>query len=97
MDARLHSIEPADQDTCGWAFEIAKFQNWASRIDVASRNGVLWIKGDPGPGKPTLTKQIWLRLRDSYEDSLLVTFSFYSRSKNLLEKSPSIMLGSVLY
>jgi ankyrin repeat protein len=97
IDARLHSIEQADKDTCRWIFESTQFRNWESRVDMASHNGVLWIKGKPGAGKSTLMKQIWLHLRKESGDSLLAAFFFHGRGKNALEKSPLGMLRSVLY
>lgn len=97
IDARLHSIEQADKDTCRWIFESTQFRNWESRVDMTSHNGVLWIKGKPGAGKSTLMKQIWLHLRKESGDSLLAAFFFHGRGKNALEKSPLGMLRSVLY
>jgi hypothetical protein len=97
MDARLHGIERADKDTCEWIFETTQFRNWESRVDIASHNGVMWIKGKPGAGKSTLMKRIWQQLRKEANDSILAAFFFHGRGNNPLEKSALGMLRSILY
>ncbi|KAE9365560.1 hypothetical protein N431DRAFT_387870, partial [Stipitochalara longipes BDJ] len=97
MDARLHGIETAESNTCGWIFETSQFRNWLSRVDVASHNGVLWIKGKPGAGKSTLMKQILGHFKGSSQEILIAAYFFHGRANNPLQKSPLGMLRSIVY
>ncbi|KAK6510963.1 hypothetical protein TWF506_010051 [Arthrobotrys conoides] len=96
MDFRLHNISPAHPNTCDWFFETERFRKWLHRDDVASFNGVLWIKGKPGAGKSTLMKHTLLHCQKELSDYSIAAYFFNTRGQGL-EKSRCGMLRSLLY
>ncbi|KAI9776736.1 MAG: hypothetical protein M1839_009380 [Geoglossum umbratile] len=96
IDSRRHDIASAHQNTCGWLFATAQFQQWQSRDDLDSNNGVLWIKGKPGAGKSTLMKHALLHYQESFPSHAIAAYFFNARG-DAFEKSPLGMLRSLLY
>ena len=97
MDARLHNIRLAHQETCEWFFTTAEFQEWKSRSSLQSSNGVLWVKGNPGVGKSTLMKHSLLHCKRSFRHHSIASYFFNARGSSPLEKSPIGMFRSLLY
>ena len=97
IDARLHTIQRAHQNTCNWLFDSTEFQQWKSREYVESYQGVLWMKGKPGTGKSTLMKHALLHCQTECPDWSTVAYFFNARGKDALEKSPLGMLRSLIY
>ncbi|KAK6528600.1 hypothetical protein TWF281_009838 [Arthrobotrys megalospora] len=96
MDARLHSIALAHENTCSWVFGTEQFRQWRCRDNIESFNGVLWIKGKPGAGKSTLMKHILLYCRNSFSNHSIAAH-FFSARGTPLEQSRCGLLRSLLY
>ncbi|KAL5089253.1 hypothetical protein Trisim1_005816 [Trichoderma cf. simile WF8] len=93
IDARLHDISPVQPGTCEWIFEMLLFQKWYDHSEPD--NGLLWIKGNPGTGKSTLTKHIF-QYCQAKEEYVIAAYFFNARGTKL-EQTPLGMLRSLLF
>ncbi|KAL9489362.1 hypothetical protein ACSS6W_001639 [Trichoderma asperelloides] len=93
IDARVQNISPPQPGTCEWFFKTTQFQQWYSHSE--HNNTLLWIKGNPGTGKSTLTKRILEYCQDK-ENYIIAAYFFNARGAEL-EKTPLGMLRSLLY
>ena len=96
IDARRQSVVGAHPTTCNWLFSTAQFRKWERRDDIASFNGVLWIKGKPGAGKSTLMKHAFHYHQNKFPNHVIAAYFFNARG-DTLERSPLGMLRSLLY
>src|SRR4051812_33371683 len=74
MDTRQAVIENAEANTCGWLFQGSRYQDWLDSQQLKRSRGLLWIKGKPGSGKPTLMKLAFEHPKEVSKYSSLETF-----------------------
>jgi hypothetical protein len=96
IDLREQDISAPVEHTCDWLFDTLEFKKWQNRIDLATNNGVLCIKGKPGAGKSTLMKHTLEHCKNVFPDDLIIAYFFNARGSTL-EKSPLGMLRSIVY
>jgi ankyrin repeat protein len=94
IDSRKHDIKLAYEGTCDWLFHTSEFQQWINRENLASHNGVLWIKGKAGAGKSTLMKHV-LSHCQSLPNQFIITYFFNARG-DVLERTPLGMFRSLV-
>ena len=96
IDARENNIRSAHRDTCGWLFKTSQFEEWRTRANLETHNGVLWMKGKPGAGKSTLMKHALSWCRRRYSKHVFARFFFNARGETL-EKTPLGMFRSLAH
>lgn len=93
MSQRDTEIRQARTTSCRWIFESNAYLQW-----LEQKRGVLWIKGKPGSGKPTIMKRIFQHLQkmESIERTDCLVY-FFQRRGSELQHSELGMLRTLLY
>ncbi|KAK3400792.1 hypothetical protein B0T20DRAFT_153255 [Sordaria brevicollis] len=95
MQARYKDIEPAVSGTCTWFSEHPTYKRW-----IKSPQGLLWIMGNPGVGKSTLTKFAFEHGRSKAasgdDDPLVLSFFIHARGDEL-QKTPEGLFRALLH
>lgn len=96
--ARESIIEPAVQDTGRWLLERQNLQDWIERKKMDEHRGFFWIQGNPGSGKSTLMKKVYLHVTACPQDpsSVVAAFFFNARGSEI-EKSPTGLFRTLLH
>jgi ankyrin repeat protein len=76
MNRRVHGVEKAAANTCGWLISHPSYVLW-----LETKSALLWIKGKPGSGKSTMMKHI-LR-RENPDNTIRATYFFNGRGSQL--------------
>lgn len=96
--ARESIIEPAVHDTSSWLLERQNFQDWIERKRMDEHRGFFWIQGNPGSGKSTLMKKVYLHVKACPQDpSSVVAAFFFNARGNEIEKSPTGLFRTLLH
>ena len=98
IHARESIIEPAVQNTGSWLLERQNFRDWIKGMRVDEHRGFFWIQGNPGSGKSTLMKKVYLHVKACHQDpsSVIAAFFFNARG-NDIEKSPTGLIRTLLH
>lgn len=95
MDSRQATIGLAHADTCTWIVEAPEYLRWRDECRRSEHHGVLWIKGNPGCGKPTLMKYA-LDITQERDDGDIIASFFFNARGQPLEKSAEGLYRSLL-
>src|SRR5215471_10848607 len=92
MDLRANDINEEASDTCSWLLEHKNYRTWLDQ-----RQGLLWVKGNPGVGKSTLLKYALreAKKRPSPNTEVIASFFFHGRG-SLIQKCPLGLFRSLL-
>ncbi|RDH16249.1 hypothetical protein M747DRAFT_267006 [Aspergillus niger ATCC 13496] len=88
QEYRYNDIHPA-MHTCAWLFEDPQYKAWLN-----SRQGLLWIKGNPGAGKSVLMKFAVQSMADKNAGKL-VSFFIHGRGTTL-QRTPLGLFRALL-
>ncbi|KAH8588852.1 Het-eN, partial [Bisporella sp. PMI_857] len=95
MYDRKNDIKPAVDGTCTWLLEHKTLREWLDQ-----KQGLLWIRGNPGTGKSTLLKHALRKIDElkprSLNKVLLASFFFHGRGTEL-QKTALGLFRSILY
>lgn len=94
---RLMTISPACVDTCAWFIHAGEYVRWRDSDLRQSHNGVLWVKGNAGSGKPTLMRYIYDCARKRQDGTVNIDFFYNGRSPDSLVTSTEGMYRSVIH
>ncbi|KAK1774776.1 hypothetical protein QBC45DRAFT_424049 [Copromyces sp. CBS 386.78] len=95
MRDRFQDIEPAASGTCMWFLEHPTYKRW-----MEIPQGLLWIMGNPGVGKSTLTKYALKHGKAtavSEEDNPLILSFFVHARGDELQKTPAGLFRALLH
>lgn len=95
MRDRFQDIEPAAGGTCAWLFEHPTYKRW-----LETPQGLLWIMGNPGVGKSTLTKYALEHGKATAPaadgEPLVISFFIHERGDQL-QKTPTGLFRALLH
>jgi hypothetical protein len=94
MNMRGNDIKQQTPTTCSWLLEHESYKSWLSR-----KNGLLWIKGNPGVGKSTLMKYALheCKKHTPVNSELVIASFFFHGRGSPLQKSSLGLFRSLLY
>ncbi|KAL1310876.1 hypothetical protein AAFC00_001107 [Neodothiora populina] len=81
MSNRRDDIDEAADCTCAWVLHHKSYKDWQQ-----NRQGLLWIKGNPGTGKSTLMKNISEKKKLDTE-SITIAYYFSARGAEIQKQS----------
>ncbi|KAF2228514.1 HET-domain-containing protein [Viridothelium virens] len=95
IDDRFMNIKPGQTKTCRWLLQTKEYQDWLDTDKILECHGFFWIKGKPGSGKSTLTKFAFMKIKESFRNTILLSFFFNARG-TYLEKTTLGLYRSLL-
>ncbi|KAL0780155.1 hypothetical protein CaCOL14_004639 [Colletotrichum acutatum] len=96
MDSRKPTVKRAHVKTCTWFIKHPDFQIWLNEDELKLHHGLLWIRGKPGAGKPTIMKFALSKMQKDPHWSPLVNSFFFNARGEYLERSIEGMYRSLL-
>ncbi|KAK3948191.1 hypothetical protein QBC32DRAFT_352242 [Pseudoneurospora amorphoporcata] len=95
MRDRFQDIEPAASGTCMWFLKHPTYKRW-----MEIPQGLLWIMGNPGVGKSTLTKYAFEHGKTAAaagnDNPLVLSFFIHARGDEL-QKTPAGLFRALLH
>lgn len=93
MWLRENEIKDEASATCAWLLRHSSYSTWLSQ-----RQGLLWVKGNPGVGKSTLLKYALRELKQHPSPEKLVVASFFFHGRGVdIQKTPLGLFRSLLH
>jgi len=99
IDERLTGLTGAQQGTCCWFLTKPEHVSWQDAAQQSDHSSFLWIRGNPGTGKPTLMKFLFEKAKFNARGnpSQMALLFFFLVRGTAKEKSTTGLYRSLLH